>query len=112
MSRAHRLGIAPADRSEANRSTDAGACPDILLIPDPSELDLQGTEGMRDGPVYAVIGTLATEGQIEKLALPDGASVAAYEAVVFIPEEVLRAAAEALLLQRADLTAVATSQAQ
>ena len=100
MAEAQRLGTAPADRSEANRSTADGACPDIVLIPDSTALGLKGTEGMRTGPVYGVIGTLATREQTEQLSLPEGAAVAGYEAMVFIPEEVLLDAAKALLAQR------------
>ncbi len=105
MAEAQRLGTAPADRSEANRSTDAGACPDILLIPDSTALGLKGTEGMRNGPVYGVIGTLATREQIEQFGLPKGAGVAEHEVMVFIPEEVLLSAAADLLTSRASAAA-------
>lgn len=55
---------------------------------------------MREGPVYAVIGTLASTEQVEAIGLPEGATIADYEAVVIIPEEVLLDAARQLLDSR------------
>jgi hypothetical protein len=106
MATAKRLGVAPADRSAENRCDEGQTCPDIFAV-DATGLKLAGTEGMRTGSVYAVVGTLATKEQIERLGLPEDAGVAAYEAIVLIPEEVFLSAAAELFASRANNAAVA-----
>jgi hypothetical protein len=96
-----RVGVPPADRGPLNVSGNGG-CPDVVEIRDPGDLNLEGNPGMRDGAVYLVIGTAATPDHIAMLELPEDVSIAAYEAGVFIPEEVLLGAAENLLASRTE----------
>ena len=96
---ATRIGTAPAARSEPNKCASNG-CPDVFLVDGSDQLDIAGTEGMRKGPVYAVVGTLATAAQMARLNLPEGAGIDDHEGVVFVPEEVLLGAAVALLASR------------
>ena len=104
MIHTERLGTAPLGRSELNKSANGGGgSPDIIRLPDPSTLNLEGSEGMREQPVYLVIGTLATQGDVQRLDLPEGAGIAPHEGGVFIPEEVFVAAAEAFWAQRASI---------
>jgi hypothetical protein len=93
---ANRLGVPSAERSEMNFSGNSG-CPDIFQVMKCDDIEVRGTEGMAREPVFAVIGTLATADQMGKLQLPADASVAEHEGMVFVPAEVLLAAARELL---------------
>lgn len=97
--RSNRLGTHPGERME-NRSVANGACPDILSVEDAKDLNLAGPPGIRSGPVHFVIGTLISTEQFGAIELPEGTSVANYEGVVAIPDEILLNAAKDLLVQR------------
>lgn len=97
---AERLGIPPDEREGDGRSVGNGACPDIIDVQDPRELDLAGNPDMRMGSIYLVIGTIVTREQLAMIDLPVGAAVAEYEGVVAIPESVLASAALALAAKR------------
>jgi hypothetical protein len=98
-------------RSLRNRSAATELCADIFSIPGAEQLNLKGTDGMREGTVYGVIGTLLTEAQRTEIELPAGASAASYEAIVAIPEEVFLAAARHALELRGELPPAQAPQA-
>jgi hypothetical protein len=102
---AERFGIPPAERSPANRTNATGSCPDILLVNDATRLKLEGTPGLREGQVFLAIGTLVTKEQFASVDVPEGASVAGYEAVIALPPEVVLAAARQLMAQEFALEA-------
>lgn len=85
-----RLGTAPADREGALACANHG-CSDVFRVD-----GAEGPEGIK-GPTYAVVGTLATAEQVHRLGLPEDAGVAEGEALVFVPENVLLAAAKDML---------------
>lgn len=94
-----RLGICPEER-RGTIKTNSGACPDIVEVLDPGELNLSGTRAMQEEAVHLIVGSLVSEEQIARASLPDDVRIASYEAVVAVPDQVFFHGAVALLRSR------------